>query len=210
MEYLAREEKFVLDGDRKELVMIKQELDQLRSGLHHRQTLIQHPPQVKGDAPPPPLAAPPPQATIQFQFGRAGDAIVASGAAVAEEKQPSRHRYQQQQQQGDDVAASVDSLSAIAEEGRPTLPASAEEQRSGSSSSSSNSRRGGYGGGAVLPINDRTSGDGLDVRGSAGALALLQRQGEELRGLSGYQPGDPLLQQIDRHKPGLEQKEYGM
>lgn len=31
MEYLAREEKFVLDGDRRELERIKQELDDLRS-----------------------------------------------------------------------------------------------------------------------------------------------------------------------------------
>lgn len=39
LEYLAREERFILDGDRNELRTIKQELDELRFVSYYSQSL---------------------------------------------------------------------------------------------------------------------------------------------------------------------------
>ena len=178
VEYLAREEKFTLEGDRKELLNIKQELDSLRSGLPGEGG-------SKSSG----------QSRHQSIDVGGGGGFAGRGVAVK------------------DLSASVDSLS-----GAPPLTAPPRDDGNGNGNGNGNDddeltagmlRDLGMGSVGAAPVSVRASGDGDDVRASAGDLARLKRQGEELAGLSGYQPGDPLMQQIDRHKQDLEQKEFG-
>ena len=213
MEYLAREEKFTLDGDRKELLHIKRELEDLRAGIGPGRGAGKY--GSNGD-----------QDNNNATSGRSRHQSI-DIVATEEEKELVLHTSSSSSSSSSSaalgppsslggfgqgggfgggsnpLAASVDSLSGGV--APPIVDHDHDEAlvRGEGGVSDPTAAAG------SAPLNLRSSGDGDDVRASAGDLATLMRQGDALTGQSGYQPGDPLMREIDKQKQNLEQKEFG-
>ena len=203
VEYLAREEKFTLDGDRKELLHIKRELDDLRAGIRPGRGAGKHGSDGDQDNNNANSGRSRHQSIdIEEEKGGGAPSLSSSSSSAALGAPSSVGAFGEGGGFGggsNPLAASMDSLSGgvappIVDLGHDDNEALVSDPTTAAGSA---------------PLNLRASGDGDDVRASAGDLATLMRQGDALTGQSGYQPGDPLMREIDRQKQNLEQKEFG-